>query len=310
MSAIEALELDSQARRQALNVHRSMLLQAPAGSGKTTVLTARFLALLAVVDAPRRFWRSPSLVRPRPRCTIAFSRRCRPPRAERSLPGIEPALLQAVVQRDRTLRLAVAAQSVAAAHRDHRCAEPSARDALPVAARRGTRLEIAPAPSDALSACCPAALRSALRGTGRRGGGGTTAGSARQQLAAARATACRYARAAISLVAARAQARASGLAERVAESVDAVLRSSLAGAGREAAARRATARRRATAQGCISRGAGGPLECRSGEPAALARPVRAGDDQPDAWRRRFRCARATRRTKAIASNACWIGSGR
>src|SRR5579863_7554699 len=47
-----ARELDSRARREALDVRRSMLLQAPAGSGKTTVLTARFLALLAVVDAP------------------------------------------------------------------------------------------------------------------------------------------------------------------------------------------------------------------------------------------------------------------
>ncbi|MFI4869413.1 MAG: UvrD-helicase domain-containing protein, partial [Steroidobacterales bacterium] len=47
-----ALELDQRARHEALDVQRSMLLQAPAGSGKTTVLTARFLALLAAVDAP------------------------------------------------------------------------------------------------------------------------------------------------------------------------------------------------------------------------------------------------------------------
>ena len=42
-----ALELDQRARLEALDVQRSMLLQAPAGSGKTTVLTARLLALLA-----------------------------------------------------------------------------------------------------------------------------------------------------------------------------------------------------------------------------------------------------------------------
>jgi ATP-dependent helicase/nuclease subunit A len=47
-----ALDQDLRARRDALNPTRSMLLQAPAGSGKTTVLTARYLALLAVVDAP------------------------------------------------------------------------------------------------------------------------------------------------------------------------------------------------------------------------------------------------------------------
>ena len=48
----QALALDERARREALNLRRSLLLQAPAGSGKTTVLTARFLALLASVDAP------------------------------------------------------------------------------------------------------------------------------------------------------------------------------------------------------------------------------------------------------------------
>jgi ATP-dependent helicase/nuclease subunit A len=47
-----ALEQDARARREALDPARSMLLQAPAGSGKTTVLTARYLALLASVDAP------------------------------------------------------------------------------------------------------------------------------------------------------------------------------------------------------------------------------------------------------------------
>lgn len=55
MSAPEAgdpLRLDALAREQALDVTQSLLLQAPAGSGKTTVLTARFLSLLTVVDAP------------------------------------------------------------------------------------------------------------------------------------------------------------------------------------------------------------------------------------------------------------------
>jgi ATP-dependent helicase/nuclease subunit A len=47
-----ALEQDERSRREALNVRRSMLLQAPAGSGKTTVLTARYLALLGIVEAP------------------------------------------------------------------------------------------------------------------------------------------------------------------------------------------------------------------------------------------------------------------
>jgi ATP-dependent helicase/nuclease subunit A len=43
---------DSRAREDATDPTRSFVLQAPAGSGKTTVLTARFLRLLASVDEP------------------------------------------------------------------------------------------------------------------------------------------------------------------------------------------------------------------------------------------------------------------
>lgn len=46
------LELDRIARARSLDACRSIALQAPAGSGKTTVLTQRLLALLAVVDQP------------------------------------------------------------------------------------------------------------------------------------------------------------------------------------------------------------------------------------------------------------------
>ena len=49
----QALALDERARREALNLRRSLLLQAPAGSGKTTVLTARFLAALAASPGTR-----------------------------------------------------------------------------------------------------------------------------------------------------------------------------------------------------------------------------------------------------------------
>src|SRR5258707_7026609 len=48
----EATAADALARSRASDPRRSILLQAPAGSGKTTVLTQRLLRLLAEVDAP------------------------------------------------------------------------------------------------------------------------------------------------------------------------------------------------------------------------------------------------------------------
>ncbi len=43
---------DGAARRNALEVGRHVLLQAPAGSGKTTVLAQRFLHALSVSEEP------------------------------------------------------------------------------------------------------------------------------------------------------------------------------------------------------------------------------------------------------------------
>ena len=52
MTIESELLADDEARAAALDTQRSFLLQAPAGSGKTTVLTCRLLALLATADEP------------------------------------------------------------------------------------------------------------------------------------------------------------------------------------------------------------------------------------------------------------------
>ncbi len=51
-SAVLSAPPDQDQRISALDPHRSILVQAPAGSGKTNLLTRRFLRLLAEVDDP------------------------------------------------------------------------------------------------------------------------------------------------------------------------------------------------------------------------------------------------------------------
>src|SRR4051794_39999447 len=50
----DANDSDVRARQRSLDVTRSFIVQAPAGSGKTTVLTQRYLKLLAIVDEPEQ----------------------------------------------------------------------------------------------------------------------------------------------------------------------------------------------------------------------------------------------------------------
>jgi ATP-dependent helicase/nuclease subunit A len=230
MSAADALELDSLARREALDVRRSLLLQAPAGSGKTTVLTARFLALLATVDAPEQI------------LAITFTRKAAAEMHHRilaalraadsgaAIAGIEPALLQSVAARDRSqgwqlLRNAARLRVETIDALNHRLAST-----LPVAARSGAQLTLATTPEPLYQAAARRALRGALDEA-------EAAGAAQLLLERLDNSWHRLEQLLADMLQRRShwlprvlEARAGGLAERVAESLDALLRSQLAAA--------------------------------------------------------------------------------
>jgi ATP-dependent helicase/nuclease subunit A len=105
---------DQAARDAALQVDRHLLLQAPAGSGKTTVLAQRFLAALAKVDEPEEV------------LAITFTRKAAAEMRERVLLALEGTLRAAPAEQTRwaALRAAVLEH---AGRRDWRLGELPAR---------------------------------------------------------------------------------------------------------------------------------------------------------------------------------------
>src|SRR6185369_4818999 len=159
----DALEQsDAAARGQALDVAHSFIVQAPAGSGKTTVLTQRYLRLLTTVDAPEQV------------LAITFTRKAAGEMRERVLQALEGAF-EARSEADRTtLRLAARAREHAAA-RGWGLEESAARlriqtidafnaylaNAMPITARTGFGRGIADEPDDLYAIAARDTLRHA-----------------------------------------------------------------------------------------------------------------------------------------------------
>jgi ATP-dependent exoDNAse (exonuclease V) beta subunit len=134
---------DRAARERALDPARSILLEAPAGSGKTTVLTQRMLRLLACVDEPEEV------------LAITFTRKAAAEMRERVLEALRADGSGSSEQARLTHELALAVRRHAARH-DWGLEENPARlriqtiDALnhsiasrlPIAARAGGRLSV------------------------------------------------------------------------------------------------------------------------------------------------------------------------
>src|SRR5687768_16018206 len=167
MSELEAA--DALARERALDVTDSFIVQAPAGSGKTTVLTQRYLKLLASVDEPEQV------------LAITFTRKAAGEMRER----VQKALSGDIEVRSPadalTLQLAAAAQAQATRH-GWGLEESAARlriqtidafngylaNALPITSQNGFGRGIADEPADLYLLAAREAMRAAEHDPGRK----------------------------------------------------------------------------------------------------------------------------------------------